>query len=399
MKIIHVLGRGLEGCGVSRYALEFHNWAKSAGHESYMVALAKNWTLGGQMKKTIPDLLNVGALEFEEYMPDILKADLIITHSFPPKNSPAEVLAAWDKFLEAPRDGLAVHTCHDHNPMSWARNHDFFPGILKHDGLMVHAVNGKLPVRVYELQKDFPVLPLVLGMKFGDQSDWLPVKQQQRRISYVGRYAHFKDPSRMLPLHAALGPGNDIEVTMFGIARVIESAWLFHHPQCRHMEVSLGKRDFARHTDKVSLYRQYPREVGLKYLRETAVMADFYTLPVYGLSMEYAMFEAVDCGSVLLTERAYAQQAPVFLHKGVVADYISPLTLKALAREKQDMQVRDKILPTKVTTKIDAVGTARILDVMNSNRQREELRQEAFSFCKSLHDSSVAFPWTLKQLI
>jgi len=398
MKIIHVLGRGLEGCGVSRYAIEFHNWAKKAGHDSFLIALEKPWTVGAYLKKTLPDLLNLKPADFESYIDDILAADLVITHSFPPKSSDAEVCRVWNKLIESPRQAMLVHTCHDHHPMSWARNYDFFPGILKHDGMLVHATNGKLPAKVKALDSQFPVLPLVLGMEFGNQSDWVPTKQQQRRISYVGRYANFKDPSRMIPLWAQIGAQNDIEVTLFGIARVIESAWIRGHYQCRDMERSAGKKDFTRRTDRVGFYQAYPREVGLEYLRHTAVMADFYTLPVYGLSMEYAMFEAVDCGSVLLTEPRYVQEAPVFLNDGVVGDYITPLTLAATLREPLIFTVNGKDLPpVKVTTEVGP--TDRIVEVMNSAKTREEIRQEAFAFAKSLHSSAQVFPWTIEQIL
>ncbi len=31
MKIIHILGRGIEGCGVTRFTLEMKDWAISQG--------------------------------------------------------------------------------------------------------------------------------------------------------------------------------------------------------------------------------------------------------------------------------------------------------------------------------------------------------------------------------
>ena len=45
MKIVHILGRGIEGCGVTRFTLELKDWALSQGWNYTVYAPTdKKWT-------------------------------------------------------------------------------------------------------------------------------------------------------------------------------------------------------------------------------------------------------------------------------------------------------------------------------------------------------------------
>jgi hypothetical protein len=404
MKIVHILGRGLEGCGVTRYALEFHEWAKRNGHESYLVALKKSWTVGSKIKKDLSDLYDLSAEEFDANIDEMLSADLVITHSFPPSSSDENSIIAWENLLDSPRQCRLVHSCLDHKPMSWARNHDFFNGVAKHDKLSLHAPEGKLVQKLRRLGHDIPITQSILGYTFGDPSRWMPCKDQQRRVAYVGRYATFKDPGRMIPLHELIGEQHDIEVTMMGIARVVESAWIRGHDGCRSMEESMGKRDMTRLTDKVGVYREYPHKVGMDYIRETAVCSDFYELDFYSPGMEFAMFEIIDQGSCLLVGSKYLTQAPVWKHDGVIGEYIEKtLALDAAKREVKTFTVQglksSKDVTMKVTTEVPAVQAQKIAEAVNDPNYREEMRREWFDHASTLYSSDVVYPDTLERFM
>ena len=45
MKIVHILGRGIEGCGVTRFTLELKDWALDQGWDYTVYAPTdKKWT-------------------------------------------------------------------------------------------------------------------------------------------------------------------------------------------------------------------------------------------------------------------------------------------------------------------------------------------------------------------
>ena len=45
MKVVHILGRGIEGCGVTRFTLELKDWALKQGWDYTVYAPSdKKWT-------------------------------------------------------------------------------------------------------------------------------------------------------------------------------------------------------------------------------------------------------------------------------------------------------------------------------------------------------------------
>jgi len=395
MKIVHLLGRGLEGAGVSRYAQEFHQWAMRSGHESFMLALDKTWTLGKLDKSVYADCMILTPAELDGLIPEILAADLLVIHSFPVKKSSVEVVQVWDKLLQTrPRTAKVVHSCLDHHSNSWARNYAFDEGIAQCDGLMCHNIEGRLAQRA--LASGVSVGQAVLAYPFGDKRNWIPCENQQRRVSYVGRYATFKQPDLMIPLRDCIPPEFDVEMTSFGVARVIEAAWMRCHASVRVMEKRNGHKDWTRHVDLLGLYLSYKREVGLKYMRETAICADFYNLPVYGPGAEYAILEMVDQGTCVLTSSQYLMHAPVFEHPGVISEYlVKSLVLDAQAHVRVPAAVRSSET-VKIAAAVDECQVMSIIEALDNPQWREEMRDEWFEHFSSLYRPEFIFPKTIE---
>jgi len=205
-------------------------------------------------------------------------------------------------------------------------------------------------------------------------------------VSYVGRYANFKDPGRMFTIRRALPSESGVAVTMAGVARVIESAWIRREPEYVEGERSQGKKELELEHDPgvtaegVVVYREHPRPWGLQYMAESAVCCDFYHLPAddYGCDTEYAILEMVACGTAVALDPHYLQHCRQFSNPSRAwwdANIFLPISES----------------PTKVEL-------ALLLALLDDHALRDEIRRKQLDFMRANHDCEVAFPRLLEEM-
>ena len=107
MKIVHILGRGIEGCGVTRFTLELKDWALSQGWNYTVYAPTdKKWTRASshyldenikQWKWGNKPARGDTRCGTESIVEDCNKSDLVLNGSLPSKGHPADCIENFGK--------------------------------------------------------------------------------------------------------------------------------------------------------------------------------------------------------------------------------------------------------------------------------------------------------------
>ena len=203
MNIVHILGRGIEGCGVTKFSVEFRNWCKKNGHTHNTYAPTdKNWTRGNAHE--IDDSVHQwrwgnkpkrGESDFgiDKIVEACNNADAVYISSLPSKSHPHDCISSYIELLERVKKPIAMIQ-HDHNMNSITRNAALNETINRADVIYAFNKNSKFSNYVKALsEKD--IVEYINGMDMQSIRDkhWKPIEEQDiDHLKWVGRYAPWK---------------------------------------------------------------------------------------------------------------------------------------------------------------------------------------------------------------
>lgn len=330
-RIAIIMGRGVEGCGVTRYVVEEQAWYRSQGHKCDVFAgVDKLWPrrtaqpleLKAEIDSTTCD--KIGRFINDNY-------DIVYFQSWPSKNHSALYGERFFDLIQALKKPLRIAHQNDHKIHSINRNYKLFEYLALMDATFTFTTTCKYAQLVKEKLPDLPILTVGNGFNFDEyRKMWIPFVEKKRNITYFGRFATFKDPQRLVDnfdkFHKA-----KFQVEMRGIERSLGSLKLFYEdPAVRDkqrdciFEVHPKNGIVPKHTkpiprNKLLIYGPYTRmgEDGLPRLAESMFGADFYHLDAeyYGENMmEYSMAEIIAVGTVGVFDSHWMQHCAPHLH-------------------------------------------------------------------------------------
>ena len=348
MKIIQLAGR-IEGSGVTRYIIELNNALKMEGHDAQIIYFNNNLKSANTMQN-VPDLITMDY--GQELIDTINSADILFI------NSPISVKADQvyrDNFFKLIREvsgPIKVMFCNDHNIMGMRSYYglDFVndPDILlKHvDKFVTFSPHNTIYKKI---QKVYPEIEskyvhMALPYTFTDR-EVVPFEDKYRRVTYLGRFAPFKDPMRLTRNRQAF-IDNNYQLELRGIARTIASAcvdgFLYdidangnRTPAKNTLDLTGGNKAIARlfpneepdlihFTDrdinKVYMFGRYEREAGMKATSYALFGCDFYFHKnpfALGDTMEYAIAEIIDAGTIPLLDKETIDSFRVYDENGM----------------------------------------------------------------------------------
>lgn len=160
MKVAVLMGKGLEGCGVSKYSIELCKYLEKNNHEYTLIASKdKNWSRSSShvFKNLIH--LKFALKESVQIVTDICNSsDLVIINSLPAKplgatkGHDAEVGKSFIEILSKIKAPV-ISIQHDHNKLSIIRNDALKETIERSDMLFSHAPDNDF---VREIKNMFP---------------------------------------------------------------------------------------------------------------------------------------------------------------------------------------------------------------------------------------------------
>jgi glycosyltransferase involved in cell wall biosynthesis len=326
MKIALILGRGIEGAGVTRYMIEICNFLKTKDieHQVYVVD-DKKWGRGKAQ-----DMPNYGFIDKENIVTfaDVLnKFDYVFINSVP---SVKHSQWAQDGFLAMVR---AIKTKkivfqNDHKIASIWRNANFFEICNTCDGIVSHSItspffNKLITLYGSDIKKKF--VQLHVGFNF-EQLTKYRKQDHFKKITYLGRFATFKQPERLYGFLPYAKQYN-LLLEMKGVERSLGALNIFYDdiakkiPNHRMIEVNkkviengLQLDNDKRDLDKVYIFGPYDYVDGMETLSNSLVGADFYHLnaDAYGDNFEYAQCEIIGVGTVPMFDYHWAENCWIF---------------------------------------------------------------------------------------
>jgi hypothetical protein len=216
MKYVLLMGRGIEGTGNTKYAVELQKYLESTGNECVTIANAdKKWG----REKSHPNKIELRSFELEEeYITDIcLNSDVIIILSTPAKNYEYfSKLAFHDILLTCSNNHKnVVYIQVDHKIQSINRNYyvddefiDFFDYITK---IIAHSRNGDFTKFCNKNYID--TSKFIYGDDIGfcgiNGLDWEAYagywkhfeEKEYKTIKFIGRSAVWKGPWLLRDIH------------------------------------------------------------------------------------------------------------------------------------------------------------------------------------------------------
>lgn len=316
MKIAQILGRGIEGAGVSRYAYEMNQWLVKNGYDATIyVVHEKKWP---RFKKApIKEFTTIDNMSKDELVTLFNSYDCVFIHSVPSIKHSSD---CQKKFMEMVHEitSLKVIFQNDHKLQSLSRNANFLDICKDCDRIASFGVTTPFYKKVIEVLGEEEALKRYVHLHNSfDTSRLLSFRKQQHknRITYLGRYATFKDPKRMLALLPYVSQHGQ-ELECIGIEKSIGavSNFFWIDPKTPTLNpaiefytnlINIPNRD----PNKLYVFGPYDWEEGVEALSNSLFGASFYHLPpeTYGNNIEYAQVEMIGVGCIPIFDYGFGE--------------------------------------------------------------------------------------------
>ena len=139
MKIALLMGRGVEGCGVTRYVVEQYNYMISNGHDVKVFSTKdKNWGRKKSHELVVEEIKNDELLSLKQRLIDY---DVVFIHSVPSTGHSKE---CQKSFLELVKsiDCFKVFIQNDHLKASMIRNAFMWETVEECDLVYTHSLES-----------------------------------------------------------------------------------------------------------------------------------------------------------------------------------------------------------------------------------------------------------------
>jgi len=375
MKIALVLAKGVEGCGLTRHTIEFYNWLIKEGHDATIyAAVEKKWP---RHKTTDIVCTEFKRKDIPNIAKELEKSDVVYYTSYPHKSVGDEFnedfIAHCIYGLENP---IKIGNCLDHNTANLAKNYKYWEIMKSMDAMFNYSARSNFANKLREHAPDTPLIEMNLNPY--DYDAWsntvVPVEEQERRATYFGRFAGFKDPFRMFDIMELL-KGNNFVTECRGVERSIGALPMFLQDDRKTLREDIfevheikNPVTYPQVEDKMYMYGPYNLAEGMAELGKSMFGAEFFNLPerLYGSMIEYAMCEVIAAGTIPLFDKHWGTHV---IHRTEGVPFIE-LKDFAIFVDKEDI----------------AASIPQILELANNNERRDEFRKNSLRLAK-LHNA------------
>lgn len=366
-----LLGRGIEGCGVTQCAVQLH---KKTGYKIFSV-LDKKWARSKAIKL---DNIAFSCLSKEALQPIIKQLneeyDGVIIHSVPSTSHPKET---QENFLylikQLTNKKILINV--DHKAKSISRNAFYKELCENSDLLLTHSLHNYFSDWVKKNNIATKVAKFDLGFDYDAhrQKYWKPIEQQRHNvIMWIGRLAHWKGPSLISEFHEKKLEGTDFITILEGLeASIGYKDFLYNKTDTGlvrknvvnyfRLEKEYGDQKFTKdlygkeEKGKLYYYPPYINEEAMERLSLSAFGSDLYFLEpqYYGNNIENCHAEVVASGTVPIFHKHFCdhiihkvQGKPVTECKNsgtIGLDYTNfDECVNTLGKLKKDIKMRDE---------------------------------------------------------
>jgi glycosyltransferase involved in cell wall biosynthesis len=320
MKIAIVFGKGLDGCGVQRGAIEIATWAKRNGVQ-FDVYEYTGRTFCRAAGQKFPDKHN----KFDVTQLDEVAVklngdyDIVILNSYPSNRQGSQnVIDFYNKVMTKLEKPIVVGMMHEILRMNIDRIPMLMPILNRCD--VVYNFSEKTNFS-QELSNILP--SKVLGERMKRFKMWVDLKQlkenyhdvyslesKRKSLVYVGRWTTMKDPRRLLDMYPIMREKDpDFHLLMHGIEKSVGAAKdIIRQPNSFY---KLYFKEYDWTVPGVQVFGQYKYHDGMKAISESLFACSFFRLPKapnnYGDRMEYTQIEIIGCGSIPVFDKHFGE--------------------------------------------------------------------------------------------
>lgn len=229
-----IMGRGIEGCGVTKFTIEQCKYYERNGYDYKVFASKdKSWT-----RKNAHKTDNIHQLKFAKddevnaMIKNINKADVAIINSLPALSLKEEAIENFKRMLSEIKVPVALIQ-HDHAMQSIRRNAALDEAIERANVIFVHSTNNDFAkyagekvgsqITLFGQEDGTPILPFQPGMYFDEVKDrYWKTKidiQDSMHHKWIGRTTSWKGYQEMFKYHNNFLMPNDMLTTFEGIER------------------------------------------------------------------------------------------------------------------------------------------------------------------------------------
>ncbi len=326
MRISIVLGRGIEGCGVTKNAVEWESWLTKNGHITTIYASKdKKWSRNNS--HNIRNLVHVrfDKDDFEQVYEGCKKSDIVIFSSLPSVNHSQKCIKNFSKLFDLNVKKISFQ--HDHNKSSLRRNALIQESIEKVDMIFAHSTSGDFADMV-NTPNLFDMTERKINLRqpainFSEYKKyWKQIyKQDPRHHKWIGRTARWKGYDLMFNFHNNHLKNINHQTTFEGIEKspvFIEFKRDYEFYDC----LDSNPNDMNdRYGDKASVFSQY---VNSELLERLSKCGFGYQLSILDKkyiekSLEFTHLEIVAVGAIPIFRKEYGD---ICIHRY----YNKPLT-------------------------------------------------------------------------
>lgn len=389
MNISILLGKGLEGCGVTKYALEMADYLK--GKHAYKIYAVND-------KKFIRD----NAHDFSEHSENMMvikskhtdkvkqmteeikQSDALIILSFPTKSYEEESINVIRELINdvKPHTKL-VYTHHNHSSMFLSKEVLIEEVIDDLDLVFTHSdvnpLNRYLEKRYENMQnaenlKIFTINPSIDTEKF-KQKYWKPISEiNKKKVQWIGRTTPLKGYDQCMTLHEEFLKDAGFKTSMHGMDKgpaiiAFKQTW---KDKYRFMDV---KNILETDENICDVYGPYIQHEMMDEVSKAGFLLQFTKFKEKEFSKSYSLefthIEACCVGSIPVFRKEYGEQC------------ISRVTGNPIIESDTGILFISDDNREEIFRKM--------LEINENDELREEMRNKAYSFIKSQSDSTVVF--------
>ncbi len=319
MRTAIILGRGVEGCGVTRCAVEFQ---KATTGTKIFATIDKKWP---RRKSMVFENTDFKCANWEEVQPivDEINRDFdnVLVYSVPPKNMTDECRDNFVKMLKSIKLKRGLVQL-DHSIHSIVRNGNFKEVCEELDVLMTHSLTSDFCRWLKKNEIETPVKKMALGFNYADHRKkyWKPIEEQDPRlVRWIGRTTGWKGPGLMIDFHNEMLMKEDYITVLEGLEASISwgsIVWKDKEQTVARPCINkfrprkeLGETRFAKdgsdygteqHGQPAYLYPPYTNHDCMERMSLGAFGSDLYHLKPqkYGNNIENCHAECIAVGNV-----------------------------------------------------------------------------------------------------
>lgn len=386
MKIAIMLGRGVEGCGVSKFAYELKSYFKDDC--TIYVNDYKGWVRRKAIKFDYQLI--------EKYDPTAYDQCWIL--SLPAKNFARENIDMFKGLLERTQCPRVLYQL-DHSSHSLTRNADLADFCNLSTTIGMHSFTGDFMKFLNKNEIIKPCFEIANPFSFDQHRAkyWKPIEQQERQCKFIGRSAVWKGIEQLFVLHNSTLKQHQFITTMEGMEASIGSLrfWFVDGDRGKGIRPEIEYNDLCVRrfnsivTTKMETNRgpyvfgPYFNEECMHRLSKCIFSAHFTTLKPekYGNIAEYTLLENIASGTIPVIGKHYMTHARAF----ITGENHRSNTYAGLPYNGDDSTSNETV--DKLIAKL-----------IDNPALRDAYREKCYQYWKSQYDASIVVP-KLLQLI